>query len=229
MTETIFIDNILTYPNRIIDFIENTPVTEFVEIPSYIQLYLNNLSLSIYHCTRLVDKEFVLQNGLLIPSKSSILKDYYIETLEKHFKNTNYNFKDLIYNYNYEHRGNTIHFTTPYGTLNKRSSGSEHFFKFWGGELLEDILKPTLKNDYSELKKIGTPYIVRKEISFNLIDYPTKQRIIYLMLRFYKDKKLDGTDFTFYENINPTEIKEIIEASNVLENLILEEKNEGLL
>lgn len=34
MTETIFIDNILTYPNRIIDFIENTPVTEFVEIPS---------------------------------------------------------------------------------------------------------------------------------------------------------------------------------------------------
>lgn len=226
MEEIIDIYDIKTYPDKIVKFIISNDIEEFPEIQEDFRDYLNKLYCNFYHYTRLKDKEFVLKNGLLRPAKSKLLKEYYVQTLEDIYTKE-INFRNIIYNYDYEgnHRGMTVHVTTPVPSKTDDGGGVKNLLNYWGGELIEDMLKKAkLKNKLKEFNNIGNPYIIKIRVSLRELDKSSLERIIYIMNLFYKKGEKLGIDHTFYRDVKPNEIIQIIEGETLLKEINMKYK-----
>lgn len=65
--EIITLDDISTYPKKIVEYIENHEIEQFPKLPDDLLEYMENLYCSVYHCTRLEDVEIIKDKGLLVP------------------------------------------------------------------------------------------------------------------------------------------------------------------
>lgn len=109
----------------------------------------------------------------------------------------------------------------PYTDMFK-DTGCRTFLKYWGGELIEFVLKQAgLGKEWEKISEIGKPYIIKAKIGFFEIDTTGRyEKLMYIMSSWYKKRmSVGGTEGFVKRNIKPNEILEIIDGSNTLEKL----------
>lgn len=227
----ITLDCLETYPKKLLDYLATlNPQEEFPEVDHNMVEYLKSFNTYIYHCTKLKNKDDILNRGIKRIAFSQQIKNEYISLL-KEISYDNYDFEKWINEYNYlPGRGTTIHTA---GTLSyiKEDQWCLDFFKYFGGEILIEIIKDNLhkiiKNDeevknkvnkYREkLSEIGSPYLVRLLVPIKELDCFSDYRYFFgQMCRFYKNysSKFKGhyipnIGIVYHRDILPSEINHI--------------------
>lgn len=200
----IIFDDIETYPKFLLDYLNGiNPIEEFPKVDKLIIDFLQKYDTYLYHCTRLNNKNDILEHGLRRIAYSHELQKHFICVLQEVFNNE-YDFKEWIEKYEYrDGRGKTLHFT---GTIShiKHDKGCLPFFQSFGGEILLEIIRENLKlvlidqtefynkfNLYKhKLKNIGQPYLVEIKISVKELDIIDFSSFIGELNRFYKSYTL---------------------------------------
>lgn len=226
----IIFDEIETYPKFLLDYLNDiNPIEEFPKVDKIIIDFMQQYDTYLYHCTRLNNKNDILEHGLRRIAYSDELKNHFICVLQEVFNNE-YDFKNWIEKYEYrDGRGKTLHFT---GTISyiKHDKGCLPFFQSFGGEILLEIIIENLKlvtdNEIeffdklkcykNKLKNIGRPYLVKIKIPIKEIDIIDFSAFIGELNRFYKNYTLYGKNYipsigkTFKRDISSNEILDII-------------------
>ncbi len=198
----IIFDCLETYPKELLDYLETlNPQEEFPEVDYSMVEYIKSFNTYIYHCTKLKNKDDILNRGIKRIAFSQQIKNEYIFLL-KEISDDNYDFEKWVNEYNYSlGTGTTIHTT---GTLSdiREDQGCLDFFKYFGGEILtriiEDNLRKLVKNDeefknkvnkYKEkLNGIGSPYLVELLVPIKELDWFSDYKCFFgKMCRFYKN------------------------------------------
>ena len=203
------VDDKNSYPNELIEYCKSLKdkvnlgkYNDFnVDIPIKLLKKLEKENIKVYHCTRTDDISSFKKYGILIPNKSSTLKN------------------NLIKSYNYDlntinsgvakHRGNTIHFVYSYKFL-ENNTGVIPFLDKIGGEISE------CTQNYKKNTQ-GIPYVL--EFIINLSDVNFIQPLVEKMIRYYLfDITIDYEDFIF-KDVKPEKITKYINATEVLNKL----------
>lgn len=229
----IIMDDIETYPKLLLDYLNDIdPVEEFPKVDNLTLDVFQQYDTYLYHCTRLNNKNDILEQGLRRIAYSHELQEHFICVLQEVFNNE-YDFKNWIDKYKYsDGRGKTLHFT---GTISymKYTKGCLPFFQSFGGEILLEIIRENLRlvtNDQAEfdnklklykhkLKNIGQPYLVKIKIPIKELDIIDFSSLIGKLNRFCKGYTICGEkhipcigkvfkrDISFNEILDITEVK----------------------
>lgn len=237
----IVFDEIETYPKFLLDYLNDiNPIEEFPKVDKIIIDFLQQYDTYLYHCTRLNNKNDILEHGLRRIAYCDELKNHFICVLQEVFNNE-YNFKNWIEKYEYrDGRGKTLHFT---GTISymKYTKGCLPFFQSFGGEILLEIIKENLRlvtNIQSEfdnklelykykLQNIGQPYLVKIKIPIKELDIIDFSSLIGKLNRFCKDYTIYGEKHipcigkTFKRDISSNEILDIIDVKLLYDDFII--------
>ncbi|HCA43304.1 MAG TPA: hypothetical protein DEP28_08635 [Bacteroidetes bacterium] len=136
-----------------------TPIKN--EVITNLKKILINKSFSCFHCTKIINKSEIADNGLyplnikdlgkrILNNISNYLTDVQINI----FNNAFNNFQDGILGC----RENMIWFVSNYEIT--RTTGCEYFYNYYGGEVTRRILYDYQNDFYPILKRIGMPATV---------------------------------------------------------------------
>lgn len=188
-----------------------------------------------YHCTKLISPEEILKTGLkkLNPQEyKNWMKNFLITNVqdENAINIIDRFFAEYLKDDEFEHRGNMIWFY-----INKclvHSSGSNDFFKYYGGEAIRRVTYPIRDVILPILIHTGTPTVVAFKFDFkeltdyhqdNIIDSLIRSKVFEKSNKYYKKMESEG-----YVNrdIQPQEVIQLIYDNNVskLRNILSKKK-----
>lgn len=228
----ILFDNIDSFPDFYVNYIKgidykNIELSQF-KVDNDIIEKLKKYQTYAYHCTRLVDVNSVLNYGLVIPSQSSeLINDFKNNIIKSNILDNN-EIENLFKNYEFSPgRGETIHYAGTRMAI-MEDSGCIPLWKYYGGELLLDILSKTKDRKKYEccvkkILEIGKPYLITliidvEEIKFYLED------IVKNDIRLYNNdinnEILNIPQFEKFTD-NPIKRDRIIKIEEVQDKIIL--------
>lgn len=234
MKENIIIfDCIETYPKKLKDYLEGlNPAEEFPAVDEAMVKYIESFDTYVYHCTRLKNKNDILQRGIKRVAYDEQIKNDFVSILKTISKDS-YDFEKWVNDYEFKPgRGTTVHVT---GTLSfiRKNEWCLPFFNYFGGEILIEIVQDNLNkiisdktevenkiNEYKEkLKSIGTPCLVEIRVPVASLSR-NYSNFFGELCRFYKNyssefKKKHIPEFSsfFTRDILPGKINKILNVS----------------
>lgn len=189
-------------------YIKSFPTPVKNKIKEELKKMLLGKNFKCFHCTRLLDKNEILQNGL----KKLCIKELKTRVFRvlKHYL-TDQQIKILIDSFDgynegtFGSRENMIWFVSSQRLA--KSKGCDPFYQYYGGEATRRILSEHENIFLPILSKIGSPMIIECELEFKEIkDYHFDYLVNTLLSNFIENIEEINWEFYLEKNIEPERI-----------------------
>lgn len=212
------IENIRTYPQELINFLEENK-NEFFDkgrkIKNYTEDFLNNIEniikdhdFIVYHFTKIVDEDDYFENGICNSEKIELLNKITLKNLIDY-----YNIDDIpniisILKKDIEDYEKYVYFSYTKNDIITNESLQGTLTKYYGGERLINLFS---KNniDINILKKIGMPAYIKFYIKYDINDIFLKSSLA----DCYYSRKFLNFDYNGHEG----QIKSSINSFQIME------------
>lgn len=189
----------------------DTPIK--TQIEKELRILLLDCYFKCYHCTRLIDKDVVIKDGI----KALNIRDFKIKVMKATEHHLTEDQKLILNNCfakysegKFGRRENLIWFVSNLHLT--ESAGCQDFFNYFGGEVTRRILDAHKNEFYPILGKIGKPFIIECSMGFKEIKSVQQDSLINTIIDGLICESIDiNWEFSIEKDLLPERIIEIHE------------------